>query len=676
MWPMTHDATTPETPSLLPYRDESVRVQDSLFLHTNGRWLATHEIPADRGSDGAFLQLRDEAEASVREIIERAAAQADADHNTEDDDAAATRARRIGSLYRLFMDEEALEKKGAEPLTPLFAEIEAVESSEDVVRLSARLHRSGVGSLASLFVSIDALSPQLNRIYTVQGGLSLPDESYYREAEFHETREKFQQHLAEFYPLVGIEGEGGLPAAPGTLMDLETKIAAGHWDKVRSRDAVKRHNPFTSEEFAARWPLLGIWLEGSGATEKQRETVIVWQPEALDTVEALLTSEPLAAWKLWLKTHLAHFAAPYLSKAISRSSWEFYGRVLSGATEQRERWKRGVAFVEGAVGEDIGALYVAEHFPESHKAAMLELVDYLLKAYEQSITGLDWMSEATREKALVKLSKFRTKIGYPDEWTDYSAVTVDPESLLGTAMKANEAATDRELEKIDTGVTGKEWLMNPQTVNAYYMPPANEIVFPAAILRPPFFDAEADAAVNFAGIGAVIGHEIGHGFDDQGSRYNGDGQLENWWTDADRAAFTERTQRLVAQFDGLHPAAAPDASVNGELTLGENIGDLGGLSIGLKAYELYLTDHGLTLETAPVIDGVTAAQRFFYSWATIWRAKARPEAARQQVTVDPHSPAEFRANEPPKNIDAFHEAFGTQPGDGMYLASEERVSIW
>jgi putative endopeptidase len=667
---MTDNLTTDSTPSLLPYADPSIRVQDSLFLHTNGQWLATHEIPADRGGDGAFTQLRDDAEAAVRAIIERAAAQASADKDVSDDDDDAARARRIGALYGLFMDEESINAQGAAPLEPLFAEVDAVNSTEDFVRLTGVLHRSGVGSAANLFVSIDALNPTLNRIYAVQGGLSLPDESYYREEEFRETREKFQAHLTEFFPLVGLE------AAPATLMDLETKIAAGHWDKVRSRDAVKRHNPFTAAEFAERWPLLQPWLEASGATEAQREVVVVWQPEALDAVQDLLRSEPLEAWKLWLKTHVAHFAAPYLSQEIAHSNWSFYGKVLSGATEQRDRWKRGVAFVESAVGEDLGALYVAEHFPESHKEAMLELVDYLLKAYRESISSLDWMSEATREKALVKLSKFTTKIGYPDEWTDYSAVTVDPQSLLRTAMSANEAATDRELAKIDTGVTGKEWLMNPQTVNAYYMPPANEIVFPAAILRPPFFDAEADAAVNFAGIGAVIGHEIGHGFDDQGSRYNGDGQLENWWTEEDLAAFTERTARLVGQFEGLHPTSAPDASINGELTLGENIGDLGGLSIGLKAYRLYLADHGLTLETAPVIEGTTAAQRFFYSWATIWRSKNRPETARQLATVDPHSPAEFRADEPPKNIDAFHEAFGTQPGDGMYRAPEERVSIW
>lgn len=665
---------------LFPYTDEGTRVQDDLFRHTNGQWLDTHEIPGDRGMDGAFYELRDRSEADVRAIIERAAEQgADAAGGASGNDGAdagaggsgadAARAQRIGGLYAQFMDEDAIEARGVEPLKPLLARIDAAQTVEEFVAVASDLHAAGVGSLANLFVSIDPNNPQLNRVFAVQGGIFLPDEAYYREDEYAEIREKYLEHLRAFFELTGIEGD------PADAMALETKIAAAHWDKVRTRDAVARNNPYTDREFAERWPLLHAWIERAVPEASRRETLNVWQPEALDGVSELLQNVPLDTWKLWLKNLAAHFAAPYLSKDVVRCNWEFVSKTLTGTTEQRERWKRGVAFVENAVGEDLGALFVAEHFPPEYKARMLELVDYLIRAYRESISEISWMSEETRKKALVKLEKFVTKIGYPEEWKDYSDVSVQ-EDLVATAMRANESETRRELEKLDRPVDGKEWLMTPQTVNAYYMPPANEIVFPAAILRPPFFDAEGDAGMNFAGIGAVIGHEIGHGFDDQGSRYDGDGRLENWWTEADREAFTERTARLVSQYDGLHPAAAPEASVNGELTLGENIGDLGGLGIGLKAYKLYLADHGLTLETAPVVNGLTAAQRFFLAWATIWKAKARKEAVELQVSSDPHSPAEFRANEPAKNLDAFHEAFGTKPGDGMYLEPEKRVTIW
>jgi len=416
------------------------------------------------------------------------------------------------------------------------------------------------------------------------------------------------------------------------------------------------------------------WLAGAGIEPKYYSEVVVWQPSYLQGLSELFGSQPLDAWKNWLRVQVLRSFAPYLSSAFVNENFSFYSAKLGGVEQLKERWKRGVAFTEGAVGEDIGQLYVAEHFPAEAKDAMDALVQRLIEAYRISISELSWMGPETIEKALDKLSKFRPKIGYPNQWIDYSAIQADELDVIANIASANEFEFARELKKIDDGVDRELWFMFPQTVNAYYHPLLNEIAFPAAILRPPFFDVNRDIASNFGGIGAVIGHEIGHGFDDQGSQFDGTGQLTNWWTDEDRASFEKLTAKLVDQYNALSPSEAPEHNVNGALTLGENIGDLGGLGIAYKAYKLELA--ALGIQEDEVIDGITGDQRFFYSWAECWRTLIRPETAVVRVTTDPHAPGEFRCNQVPKNLASFHEAFGTKPGDGMWLDPADRVEIW
>ncbi|MDO5743897.1 MAG: M13-type metalloendopeptidase, partial [Micrococcaceae bacterium] len=435
-----------------------------------------------------------------------------------------------------------------------------------------------------------------------------------------------------------------------------------------------RYNLMTSSTLLELSPSLAEWFAGAGIDGKYFGEVDVWQPSYLKGLDQVLGSGALSAWQHWLAVQLIRSNAPYLASAFVKENFAFYSAKLSGVQELRERWKRGVAFTEGAVGEDIGQIYVAEHFPQRSKDEMDALVANLIDAYRLSIGELSWMSPETKDKALEKLSMFRPKIGYPDEWIDYSSISTVADNVISNLAAANEFEFMRELKKIDDGVDRELWFMYPQTVNAYYHPLLNEIAFPAAILRSPFFDADRDAASNYGAIGAVIGHEIGHGFDDQGSQFDGTGELKNWWTDADREAFEKLTGKLVDQYDALVPPEAPEHHVNGKLTLGENIGDLGGLGIAYTAYKLDLAARGL--ETDEEIDGLNGDQRFFYSWAECWRTLMRPETMVTRITTDPHSPGEFRCNQVTKNMDAFHEAFGTKPGDGMWLDPEDRVRIW
>ncbi|WP_031272962.1 M13 family metallopeptidase [Curtobacterium sp. B8] len=639
--------------------DAGVRPQDDLYRHVNGTWVAATPIPDDKARYGAFTILAEEAELAVRDIVERS-----------QQAATGTEERKVGDLYTAFTDEERLEALGTGPIEPLLAEIDTVDSVEDVLRTVGRFERLGLPGFLQLFVDNDPGDPESYVVFLEQSGLGLPDESYYREDRFADIRTKYREFVAAMFPLAGFDDAG---ARTDDVIGLETALAAQHWDNVTTRDSQKTYNKLPWSEVAALAEGIDLraWWEAIDAPAGAFETVVVREPSFITGLAALLVAEPIEAWRNWLRWQVVRGSAAYLTSAFSATNFSFYGTALTGAPKQRERWKRGVSLVEGAMGEAVGRIYVQEHFDETSKATMDELVANLVEAYRQSITGLDWMTDETRARALDKLDKFTPKIGYPVRWRDYSALQVSADDLIGNVRAVASFQVDRELGKIGKPIDRGEWFMTPQTINAYYNPGFNEIVFPAAILQFPFFDAQRDPAANYGAIGAVIGHEIGHGFDDQGSQYDGDGRLENWWTEADRAAFEERTKALIAQYDALVPTEVPDGHVNGALTIGENIGDLGGLSIAWKAYLLSLDG-----QEPPVVDGLSGAERFFLSWAQAWRMAIRPEEAARLLSIDPHSPNEFRCNQVVRNIDGFYDTFGVTEGDSMYLDPAERVAIW
>jgi len=642
------------------------RPQDDLYRSVNHDWLAEATIPGDRGSYGAFEILRDRSEQDVRELIEESA------ETVDRDDADANEAqRRIAALWTSFMAEERIEQLGADPLQETLTRIRELQDLDGFLTLAGELYVRGVSGFVDAGASSDAGDPDVNLLTFLQSGIGLPDESYYREDSFAEIRDEYVKHLTR---LLTLAGQPDPEQSAKGVMALETAIASHHWDAVKCRDAVARYNRMSGDDLLDLAPALATWLAGAGIDPRYWGTVDVWQPDFLTGLQQELDSQELASWKVWLVVQYVRSRAPYLSSDFVTENWSFYSHILGGATEQRPRWKRGVAFVEGGVGEDVGKLFVERHFPPSSKERMDQLVERLLAAYRASITELEWMSPATRERALEKLSKFRPKIGYPVKWIDYSSLRLSPEDLVHNVEEIAAFDLRRELQKIEDGVDKDLWFMFPQTVNAYYHPLLNEIAFPAAILRAPFFDPERDDAANFGAIGAVIGHEIGHGFDDQGSQFDGDGALNNWWTDEDRAAFEERTGALVAQYEALVPPEAPEHHVNGKLTLGENIGDLGGLGIAYQAYRAAVAERGD--DPTDTVDGVTGDVRFFQAWATVWGSLTRPETMVTRVTTDPHSPAEFRANQVARNLDAFHTAYGTGPEDAMWLEPEDRVTIW
>jgi putative endopeptidase len=642
----------------LAFVDAGTRAQDDLFTHVNGRWLDTHVIPDDRAQDGTFLALRDRSEADVRAIVEEAAQQ-------EGPDAA-----RIAALYASFLDTEHVEALGVAPLQPLLDDVAAAGDKAALAAVLGRRQREGRASLFGEFVSTDAKDPHRYLVHLSQSGLGLPDESYYRGDENAEIRAGYVAHLETLAGLVGLPDPAGLAA---TVMDLETALAEASWDRVSNRDAEKTYTLLTLQQVRDLAPAFGwdAFLDALGAPEGSFAEVVVRQPSFVEAAGRLWAERPLEQWQAWLAIRTASACADYLTSAIVDADFAFYGRTLSGTPQLKERWKRGVGFVEGAVGESVGKLYVERHFPAAAKERMETLVANLVEAYRQSISTLDWMSPATRERALVKLSKFTPKIGYPVRWKDYSALEARADDLLGNALRVSAWNTDHELSKIGKPVDRDEWFMTPQTVNAYYHPRMNEIVFPAAILQPPFFDPEADDAANYGGIGAVIGHEIGHGFDDQGSKYDGDGSMTDWWEAADRAEFERRAQALIDQYSALSPRGLPEHKVNGALTVGENIGDLGGLTIALKAYRIALDG-----AEPPIVDGLTGLQRVFFGWAQIWRIVTRDAEAIRRLAIDPHSPPDLRCNAVVTNLDTFHETFDVHPGDALYTAPEARVRIW
>jgi putative endopeptidase len=637
-----------------------IRPQDDLFGHVNGRWLDETEIPSDRSAWGSFTVLADAAEEHVRRIIEELA---------EGEHEPGSNAQKIGDLYASFMDEERVEALGAEPIRGELEELGAVPDKTALAAYVGRLERQGGGGFFGAYVDTDDRNSERYVVNVLQGGLGLPDESYYREDKFAEVREKYLAHLERMFTLAGLADAG---TAAQRVLAVETRLAEGHWARAETRDVIKTYNLRTLADLKQSAPAFAwdTWATELGADDQTLAEVVVRQPSFFEHFSHVLAEIDLEDWKAWTAIRVIRSAAAYLSSDFVDESFEFYGRTLNGTPELRARWKRGVAFVEGSIGEAVGEEYVARHFPPRAKEMMDDLVANLIAAYRTSIESLDWMTEDTKQRAYRKLETFRPKIGYPEKFRDYSALEVSPTDLLGNARAASAFETDRQLRKIGSPVDKDEWLMLPQTVNAYYNPGTNEICFPAGILQKPFFDADAEPAENYGGIGAVIGHEVGHGFDDQGSQYDELGNLNEWWTEADRAAFKERSDKLIAQYDGYEPRDLPGEKVNGALTVGENIGDLGGVTIGLKAYEISLGG-----EEAPVVGGLTGRQRVFMSYAHIWRTKRRKEQMLQLITTDPHSPAEFRANIV-RNLEEFHEAFDVQPGDGLWLDPEDRVRIW
>jgi len=639
----------------------SVRPQDDLYRHVNGTWIDGAEIPADRSSDGAFYQLYEQAELHVRQIIEELSAEASTPNSIP---------QKIGDLYRSFMDEARAETLGLEPVANYLAKALAVKDVTQFHKTLGEFESLGLGGLFYQYITTDNMDSNSNIIYVGQAGLSLPDEAYYREEEFAEIRTALLAHIERMFALAKIENPG---EHAKRIFDLETQIASHHWDQVRDRDATLTYNKMTIQELKESSTGLDwdLWLATSGAPAAAFNSVIVRQPSFFAGVGKLLENFDAPAWSSWLTWHLLSGAASYLSSEFVTENFAFYGTALSGTPELKARWKRGVGLVEGSLGEAVGQIYVQKHFPPAAKERMVGLVANLIEAYRIDIAALDWMSPETKSKAFEKLEKFTPKIGYPDKWRDYSKLEISATDLLGNLARISKFNQDFEYAKIGAPVDRTEWLMTPQTVNAYYNPGMNEIVFPAAILQPPFFDLAADDAANYGGIGAVIGHEIGHGFDDQGSKYDGDGNLNNWWTESDLSEFEKRAAKLIAQYEELRPLEAQDVHVNGALTIGENIGDLGGLTIAIKAYQLSLNG-----KSSPVIDGLTGNQRLFMGWAQCWRQKMRAEEVRRRVATDPHSPDEFRCNQVVRNLDEFYEVFGVTEKDALYLPESERVRIW
>lgn len=635
-----------------------VRPQDDLYRYVNGAWLESAEIPADRAADGSFYHLRDLSEERVREIIEAA------------DGPAGSNGAKIRDLYRDFMDESAIEERGLDPIAEDLQRALAVANRNEFTATLGLLEGRGRASLFGGYITTDKDDPTVNIAYLGQGGLSLPDEAYYRADEHAEIRSSLVGHIERIFTIAQVDRAA---ERAGAILALESEIASHHWDKVKNRDAVATYNKMTFAEIEGLTPHFDwrLWSEASSTPEKVLSPAVMRQPSFFQGMSAMLEKFDSFAWSSWLAFKVLSNSAPYLHSPLVNENFDFYGRTLGGIPVLKERWKRGVALVEGALGEAVGEIYVAKYFPPAAKERMQSLVSHLITAYQQSISQLEWMGPETRKKALEKLAKFTPKIGYPDKWRDYASLEINRGDLFGNLHRIHAFDTAYEYAKIGAPVDKSEWYMTPQTVNAYYNPGMNEIVFPAAILQPPFFDLEADDAVNYGGIGAVIGHEIGHGFDDQGSRYDGDGRLVNWWSDDDRREFENRTSSLIAQYDALAPEETPDSKVNGSLTIGENIGDLGGATIAYKAYRIALAG-----KEPPMIDGLTGVQRFFIGYAQIWRAKLRPETMRVRLATDPHSPAEFRCNQIVSNIDEFYQAFDLTEDDQLYMSPSERVKIW
>ena len=646
--------------------DRSVRIQDDLFEHVNGAWLKNTPIPPDKSNFGTFGKLADISQLRVRELIERLAA---GQHAADSD------AQKVGDFYRAFMDENTIEAQGIAPLQGQLDKIQQLETKEDIWLHFGYLKQIGVTTPVRFFVSQDGRNSERYLTQLFQGGLSLPDRDYYLKDDESsaKTRSELQTYIAT---LLKLSGHASPQTAAEAVLELEKKLAEISWDRVQLRDAEKRYNKFSLNDWQEKTASVDWTGYFYGVGIEPPTEINVNTPSFFESLEAIFDQTSEAVWKDYLSYHLISTFAPYLSSPFVNAHFDLYGKQLAGVTQLEPRWKRAVNAISGegagdfgALGEVVGKLYVADNFKPAAKAEMQKLVDNLLLAFDTSIDDLSWMSDATKQRAKEKLGKINTKIGYPDKWRDYSRLRVDPADLLGNVIRSNVVEHFRNADKLGQPIDRDEWGMTPQTVNAYYNPSKNEIVFPAAILQPPFFSLDAPKALNYGGIGAVIGHEISHAFDDQGSRYDGDGNLNNWWTPADAAAFQDLADRLVEQYEMYEPL--PGKRVNGRLTLGENIADLSGLSIAHKALRIALG------ESEPAaIAGWNADQLFFVGWSRVWQRKYRDAEMVKRLLTDSHSPSQYRANGPVMNIDAFYQAFNVQPGDALYKPEAERIKIW
>jgi putative endopeptidase len=640
--------------------DENVKPGDDFFRYANGDWLKTVKIPDDQSQWGSFQQLRELSEIRTRTILDAAVAAKAAD---------GTNQRKIADLYASFMDEAAIEAAGITPLAAELGAIAALQNRDQLIALLGQTRRIGLPSPIGFGVGLDAKNPNEYIVGIGQGGLGLPDRDYYLvkdNPKFADILAKYEQYIAQ---LLTLAGETNAVSKAKNIISLETKIAGAHWSRVENRDRDKTYNRMSPADLKLLAPAFPweAYLGAGGLGNQQ--AVVVRQPSAIQKIASLFDTVSVQDWKDYLTFHSLSVAATMLPKAFVDANFDMYGKTLSGTPQLRPRWKRGVGIVNGAMGEAVGEQYVAAYFPPDAKKRMDTLVANLKIAYERRIKGLAWMSADTKVKALDKLGKFTTKIGYPDKWRDYAGLEIKAGDLMGNMRRAAEFEYERSRTRLGSPVDKSEWGMTPQTVNAYYNSTFNEIVFPAAILQPPFFDLHADDAVNYGGIGGVIGHEIGHGFDDQGSKSDGDGVLRDWWTGEDKAKFQARTGALADQYSGFEPL--PGLKLNGKLGLGENIGDLGGLQASYEAYQISLGG-----KKPKKISGFTGDQRFFLGWAQVWRTQFREAAMRQQVQVGPHSPGEFRANGTVRNMDVWYKAFNVKPGDKMFLPAEQRVRIW
>lgn len=640
--------------------DSAVRPQDDLFSAVNGKWIAETELPADRARWGTFDKLRDQSQDDVKALVEEVSAVQDVSHGSA--------TQKIRDFYNAYMDAEKATELGIDAIRTELDEIAAIESHDDIYRAFGSLGVYGVDGPIGGFIFSDLKDPDTTVVYLSESGITLPDRDYYLldDEQFVKGRELFRTYVASLFELAGVEGGADKAEA---LLALEHQLAQVHWTKEDNRDPVKIYNPKSPEELQQMAPKINwdVTLEASQVLGRDR--YIVSQPSFFEAASDIIADTDISTWKDYLTFQTIDAFAPVLGNDIFQAWFEFHQAGLQGIEEPRPRWRRAVNATNGNMGELLGQLYVDKHYKVEARERMETMIGYLTEAYRQSINELDWMGDETKQQALVKLSKFNPKIGYPEKWRDYSSMEIVEGDLVGNIKSAAEFEYKRNVDKLDRAVDKSEWFMNPQTVNAYYNPVWNEIVFPASILQPPFFNVNADDAVNYGGIGAVIGHEIGHGFDDQGRKFDGNGNLRDWWTEEDNTRFEERKQKLAAQYNSYE--VIDGLTINGEFTSGENIGDLGGLGIAYKAYKLSLNG-----KEVRVIDGLTGDQRFFLGWSQVWRGKAREEETKRLLTIDPHSPPRFRANGAATNVDAFYDAFDVKEGDGMWLAPEDRVKIW